>query len=563
MGACGWWLQRYLESEKFKNTLEQKFSQALNTSFSLQELAFDPFSGFTLGQVKITDPPPHNGEDFLTIDQVILHYDPWGLFDRKLLLNKLKLHQPKATLRFYPDGGWNVPRLAAAAPKNGIWMDLEEFALQLELMLKEYQIEQGDFEIINAEKKSLCRLHGIDLQGDYHYGPRGAEANGKLTVPELELHETFKIEQLASSLSYGEKKLTLPAIQGIAYGGEVTGLAELDFSQQAPSFRLNLKLTDAELAALNRALEAESDWLDGVLELSADLKGALSNPLGLVGDGRFNLQKIKLTKLKWAKEMAQILWVPELEKIEFDYIRGTFKVEDQKIAFYNVEASSTPLEITGTGTVTFDRRVEFDIGLAISPTLCASMPKEVIAQLPQRQDQYRTLAFHVSGTLSQPKTNLTEKLARNALQQGAEKLGSELEDKLKEKSPKLYQLLFPSKVLAAPPASAISPEAPEVTIPPSPSTQPSEEKPQNPSTVGEPSSSGTPSPKKPESPTPNEISPEPTPDSDAESSSSPEPPSSESHEQPSEQDASSQEISPESESSSQENPSEQEPMPSH
>lgn len=472
-GVGAWWLQGYFGSEKFKNTLEQKFSEALNTSFSVEHLAFDPLSGFTLEKVQITDPPPHNGENFLTIEDVKLHYDPWGLLNRKVLLHKLELQKPIAALRFYPDGGWNLPRLAAAAPKNGIWMNLEELALQLEITLNEYRIQKGEFQIINAEKKNLCHLHGVDLNGDYKYGVRGAEAHGKLTVDAFKLYDLFEIKDLKSSLSYLEGKLTLPDLNGQAYGGKATGLAELNLVEESPSFRLNLKLTEVDLMKLGKAVREKADWAEGELEMNADLKGALSNPLGLSGSGEFDLKKTRLTKFAWIRELAQTLWIPELEKMEFEHIQGTFKVEDQKITFYNIEALAEPLEVTGTGTIGFDRQISFDVGLALSPKLCESMPKEIIAQLPTRQDQYRTLTFHVFGTLSQPKTNLTEKLARSALQQGVEKLGSELENKLKEKSPKLYQILFPSRQpsnQSAQPAHPIQTDQPAQSTPSSEST---------------------------------------------------------------------------------------------
>jgi hypothetical protein len=86
-------------------------------------------------------------------------------------------------------------------------------------------------------------------------------------------------------------------------------------------------------------------------------------------------------------------------------------VGDQKITFYELEARSKDLSLTGTGYVGFDRKLDFDVLLILSPELAAQIPASSQTRFGKRENGSRTLTFKLTGTLDNPLSNLSEKLS--------------------------------------------------------------------------------------------------------------------------------------------------------
>ncbi|MFZ5805731.1 MAG: AsmA-like C-terminal region-containing protein [Verrucomicrobiota bacterium] len=428
---------RYIQGSEFKEKIVVAASNMLGTRFHLEQLKFNILSGFELHNVEVDNPPPNNAERFLKIQQVNLQYSLMALLHRQLIIRELSLMQPEITVTLNNDGTSNIPHLKKSESSSLPLFNIED--LHFNVLLNRFNLAHGQMLLYNASREQLFAMNDANIQGAYEQTPNVAEARGKIDVQTITLGSNFKITGASSPITYNGEKLVFPDIKGVSYMGSATGALEADFGAKEPSFNLNLKLTDAQMSALAQDFGKDLDWLQGKLLLTTQLEGSLLQPKLLTGKGDFSIADIGVAKFKLLQDIGRILFVKELNSVQFKDIKGTFKVGDQKITFFNIEAVSDSVQLSGAGSITFDRQVDFDVLLAINDKL--NIPSEVEARLTKRDDGYHTITFKISGTMSDPKNNLTEKVGNIAIDVLKEKLGDKVPEKFQEKAQEILDLL--------------------------------------------------------------------------------------------------------------------------
>lgn len=460
----------YIQGDEFREKLTRAISSTLGTQFHLAKIKFNIFSGFDLDGIEVENPPPNNAERFLKIQQVRLSYSPWALLNRKLVIREFSFNEPEIAIQFSPDGSSNIPQVKKSEGATAPMINTTD--LKLNVVLDHFNLNNGKFALLNSDHELLFSMDKADMQGTYELTPRGAEANGKIHVGELKLGSTFKITDANSTIKYNDHKLVLPDMQGKSYGGIATGLLEANLGEKEPSFNMSLKLADADVPSLVGDFGKDIDWVEGKLLLTAQLEGSLLQPKLLTGKGDFEIQNTGLAKFKLLKEISQILLAPDVANTQFKSIKGTFKVADQKITFFNIEAISDLIQISGAGSVTFDRQVDFDVLFAISDKV--QIPSEIESQLTKREDNFRTITFKVSGSLNDLKTNLLGKVAKSAATSLIEKYGDKLPEKIQKKANELLDFLKkknePESAVTPPPSNTPSPQT--ITPPPAENNAP-------------------------------------------------------------------------------------------
>jgi uncharacterized protein involved in outer membrane biogenesis len=489
--ATGIWLHLKINSKGFLDDLQHSLSDTLNTTVHLGNLKFNLFSGFDLKDVKIDSPAPNNTDSFVNLSQLHLSYAPEALLKRTFLIRELKLTDPQVALRYYADGSNNLPKAKTSTTHAGFLL-MDTNLLRLNVNLDRFTLQNGQFEVYNGDQDTFFAMNGIDLNGKYQLTPVGSDASGQIHVNQMKLGPKFTITAADSTISYKEKKLTLPNIVGKAYSGNITGLIEGDLGDKDPTFQIKLKLDNADIPTIVKDFKSNLDWLEGKLVVTANLSGQLRNPRQLTGDGEFEVKETSLAHFGSLVELANIFGLSDLPNTKFHHVKGTFKISDQKINFFNLEAIADEIQITSAGSLTFDRQADFDVMIALKDDLLSKVPPEVMSQLTQRDDGFHTLTFHLSGPLNDMKSNISEKLTTAAAGALIQKLENHLSPKTQNKINSVLDLFKKSSPSERPADVTPSPEQGQST--PAPSATPA------PTSTPSPSDSPTPETSKQEDP---------------------------------------------------------------
>lgn len=475
LAAAGvlFWVHGYLNSAELRGKIETKLTQTLGTPVTLGKLHFRLFSGFELGDASVAGPNPKPGEPLLGIRNVHLSYSPLDLLRQKLLIREFVFDDPALHIRFRPDGSLNLPALPPSSDSGFVLADTSTVSLTVQL--DRFQLNNGTIRVLAADNSLLFGMEQTGLEGRFQLLPRGARAEGSLGVGTLALGPAFKITSVRSPVVYADDRLSLSDLQGRAYHGTASGNLTANFGVGGPGFEMKLRLDQADVAALLADFGNDSGWISGKLMVTTGLQGSLLQPKLATGNGELEVTETSLAKLQLLNDLASLLNLPELPGTKFDSVKGTFKISDQKVTFFNLEALSPDLQITAAGSVGFDKQLDFDVFVALSGRMTASIPPEIARQLATREDGFRSITFHLSGTMEEPRTNLAEKLTKAAvgvvLEKVEEKAGSFLRNLLKKDTPSS----------PATPTPSPAPETPEPATPaPEPSAPPAEAGPATP-----------------------------------------------------------------------------------
>jgi uncharacterized protein involved in outer membrane biogenesis len=234
-------------------------------------------------------------------------------------------------------------------------------------------------------------------------------------MEKLVLLGAYELNEVTTPFSYENDKLVLSGIRGGCYGGDFTGKTELVLGGDAQTFAIAYQLADVSLEEYQKA-KGRNAYVTGALKADITLQGTIAEPKQAQGNGSFSVGDMKLKEIKGMDVFFTLLNVPELKDQTFAQTNGTFKIENQQITFYKIEATSPISQLTGSGTVGFDQSLNMDCMIALLPSIARKIPEHVKSQLQQREDGASTLVFKVYGTTSSPQTNLMEKVGGSVLQ---------------------------------------------------------------------------------------------------------------------------------------------------
>jgi len=111
-----------------------------------------------------------------------------------------------------------------------------------------------------------------------------------------------------------------------------------------------------------------------------------------------------------------VLQVPELAHPDFKTCRVEFKQTGVRFATPVVKLTGDALRLDGAGTLNLDSSaLDYDMNLALSPTLYAKVTRpELRGAFQEQADGFATLAFKLTGTTLEPKTDILSRLGKAA-----------------------------------------------------------------------------------------------------------------------------------------------------
>lgn len=399
----------YMERPETIEKIRSTASEIAGGAVHFSDLDFMPLRGAVVEEVRIyAGAREEPGKEFLTMENLRLDYRPWRLLLRALDLRRVQINTPYLVLRQRPDGTWQVPHFNPSR-----WQDALTYQgglLRFSLLLNDLVLTDGALDILDEQGSSLLSAGGIAVTGSLDIGPATRQAKGKLSINELKWGGLWRISRLASVLHVRDGILFLPDLNAACHGGQIRGDVRMDLTTPAVPFTTQMRLQGVRIDHLLDEFRARSGLVTGLLDARGRFEGSLTSPTLIQGTGEFEIQGARVLLLGGVTPLDRLLDLPELKAHTFPSLSGNFKVAEEKLTFYNLEAASRDLQVTAAGSLGFNRQLDLDVSLAISSTVADKIPESSRKRLTPRSDGFWTTTFKITGTLDQPESNLAEKL---------------------------------------------------------------------------------------------------------------------------------------------------------
>jgi hypothetical protein len=409
--AVGIVLVRRLDTPAFRDALLERVKAALGTDVRVRKMDVSLLSGVRLEGVGIANPAPFQG-DMLTADEFVFRYRWLPLLAGRIAVDRVALKRPTLTIAADSRGGYNFERLGGgparttSGPSRGTGLP---FALDLSRLT----VDGGRVGFKDAHQGTLLTLEGTDLSSSLGIASAGTTGKGKIAIARVVLASGVAVTQLKAPLEIAGGRATLAPVAGRLAGGDVTGRAVVDLA--SARFTSEIELRNVDLKAL--AAEARSrPGFSGRLGAKAKLEGS-GGVATLKGGGGAQVADCRVEESRLFGVIAAAVQVPELSHPELDECRAEFSLGGGLLRTPVVRAKGPSLALTGSGSVNLlTTGLDYRMTLALASKLLDRIRvNELRAAFRDRGDGFGTLDFNVTGTTSEPRTDIAAHLAKAAI----------------------------------------------------------------------------------------------------------------------------------------------------
>lgn len=230
----------------------------------------------------------------------------------------------------------------------------EELA-QLNATIESIKLGNVNVQVFDPEKNLLAGITDLNVDGSVEVAGGVPSSKMALTMATLQVTPGLKVMGIQSPLEYAGGQVVLSQITGKLAGGAVTGKTKAQVLDPARLFEADFQVKDAAMADLMRDMGSDPTTLTGPLQGTFAGKGTLNAPKDLTGQGTFEIDKPVVGKLKNPVMPTGFIGMPALQSGQFDTIKGTYRIEGQKILVDDLQILSKGLNIVITGDVGFDK----------------------------------------------------------------------------------------------------------------------------------------------------------------------------------------------------------------
>ena len=412
--GAGAWLASRLDTPQFQKAVLEQAKATLGTDLRVKEMKVSLLSGVTLKAIAVQNPAPFQG-DLLTADAFVLRYRLLPLLAGRVEVERLALEKPALKLAMDTKGAFNYEKLVKPAPKGAPAAGSTSHATAaapLHVVMRSLAVEDGAIQMLDYAKARLMSVEGIDFKSAFEMAGGGAVGAGQVTVVKASFGDVLFVRGVKAPLSVSKDKLTLSPVRGELGGGRLTG--DLNADLKAFRFVTNVALEGASVKKLLE--EARSGALvSGTLAAKARFEGSGGLPT-MRGEGSAEIASCRAENSRVLGLLASVLQVPELAHPDFKTCRVEFKQTGVRFATPLVNLTGDALRLTGAGTLNLDTRaLDYDMNLALSPKLFAKVTRPELREAFQEQaDGFATIAFKLTGTTLEPKTDILSRLGKAA-----------------------------------------------------------------------------------------------------------------------------------------------------
>ncbi|MBI5374511.1 MAG: AsmA-like C-terminal domain-containing protein [Candidatus Schekmanbacteria bacterium] len=264
--------------------------------------------------------------------------------------------------------------------------------------------------------------------------PLNIEANLKASSVQ---YNNVKFNDLKSNMKYTGGRLLVDALQFRLNDGTVSGSADVDLSNDEPSYTGKADIEKGGVADIIKILSPDfKGSIEGTITGNAAVSGSGAKwekiKDKLQGEGKIIFGNITVSNIKAIDKVADFLKLDELKKIQFKDGDVKFKIDDGEVKYDELKLTGDSIKVKSDGDVGFDKSLDCRIELKVSPALSSKILKNNdFVSLLQDDSGWVAVPLKLKGTTDSPNVGFSSKAVNKTIIEKGKNL-------LKEKLFKLF-----------------------------------------------------------------------------------------------------------------------------
>ena len=294
------------------------------------------------------------------------------------------------------------------APGSG---NLPKQVRSLAPSLRSITITKGEVVLLDSSGISSLSVQGLDLRGN----DRGDGWGGILKASRVISGNQLMIRDVESpvSFTYGtaSSSLAMEQIKATFGGGKLSGKGVLDLSSTTQAYTLSLNLTGASMKELLTDASMDGSGAEGGVTGVLELAGQVGKGSTMTGSGTLNCAETIIQPAGFLKQIGQLLQVEELQLLKIAEGKCLFRIDAGHVVIDDLMLRTENLILAAKGPLHPSGELDLDSRLLFNEKLTGRLRGLLGSQLsPAPESGYSQVAFHVSGSVMNPKTDLLERL---------------------------------------------------------------------------------------------------------------------------------------------------------
>jgi hypothetical protein len=267
---------------------------------------------------------------------------------------------------------------------------------------------------------------GVILRGfDTRLALSGQTARGDFRAPEVDAYGS-RLSGVTGTVDLAEDRiLHLRDISGAAWGGAVTGRADIDLTDPLqPGFDIEADATGIEANDVISSVTPASEIVYGKMDLASRFSGRGATPQeiarALTGSGNFTATQGRFAATPTTKALWQALNLGEESIVPFRDLVAAFQVKEGRIVTDGIDVRGGNATWKASGSLGFDGQLDYRLQVELDDQLSSLYRKRLggeLARLLENDSGRLTLDLTLAGPAAKPKVTVdTSKLADRARQ---------------------------------------------------------------------------------------------------------------------------------------------------
>ena len=272
--------------------------------------------------------------------------------------------------------------------------------------LHELTVTNASLDWQRADGRSKMQMVGVDIS---LRAVGGGKSEGEVHIKQGTFLEMVALTGFESSLEYSNQTLFAKHFTARCGGGLVEGKAEWGMADIQP-FTLQLSGTGVDLAVMSEELPGTR--LSGAAEGALELRGPWVEQKSWVGGGRLDIREGTMPKLQFLKVIGQMFQIQELATLNLQLAEVRFRIGEGSLWLDPFKLNGGDIVFSAPGRVGFTGELELNAQLTLPGRLLNGKMGQLLGgrfSAPDTEGR-QSVAFQVTGTAQNPKTDLMERV---------------------------------------------------------------------------------------------------------------------------------------------------------
>ena len=337
--------------------------------------------------------------------------------------DRIKIDQIKSSI-YYANPNFSIQALnmnvlggSVEGKGNGTLADITNPAFNVNLNLNNIDASTALTALGKDSSLAQGKLTGnINATGNIF----NIKADGKISSGKLNLKKIGDITDVSApfkaTVTQQNKEINIENFSAKIYGGSINGNANITFGKdEEPKFSTTMNLSSIEAKDALKELTGKT-FITGKGEGNIKLQGRGNDINALTGSTDFTFRDGKISSHPIQNLLALVLQMPSLTTINFVSAQVSSTIEDGEINIKKVHIEDPKLiKFDSKGDIKIsNQKLSLPSHLSLNCNMVEKM--QLISEaFTKEDDKWCGIDFKISGTLSDPKENLQDKLKKQAV----------------------------------------------------------------------------------------------------------------------------------------------------